>query len=105
MDAQLKKGMLELCVLYALKKNNSYGYKIIADLSSIIDISESTLYPILRRLEVAKLLTVYSMEYNGRLRKYYSITKNGREKLYDAKDDWNEMKKIYEFIYKEDNND
>ena len=71
MDIQLKRGLLEICVLCALLHEDSYGYKIIKDVSEYVEISESTLYPILRRLEAAGALTVYSAEHNGRLRKYY----------------------------------
>ena len=98
MDSQLKKGMLEVCVLKVLTKGESYGYKIISDLSPNIEISESTLYPILKRLEQAKCLTVYSVEHNGRLRKYYSITELGRQRVIDFLHEWDAMMKIYEYI-------
>ena len=83
MDAQLKKGSLEVCVLAVLLEEDSYGYKIIQDLDGVLDISESTLYPILKRLESNKLVSTYSVEHNGRLRKFYSITKQGEEKIKD----------------------
>ena len=70
MDIQMKRGLLDVCVLAAIKDEESYGYKIIKDIKPYLDISESTLYPILRRLETAELLTVRSSEHNGRLRKY-----------------------------------
>ena len=70
MDIQLKKGLLEVCVLASLLQEDSYGYQLISDLSSCVEISESTLYPILKRLDAAKCLTTYSREHNGRLRKY-----------------------------------
>ena len=76
MDMQLKKGLLDVCVLAAIQKEDSYGYQIIKDMKPFIEISESTLYPILRRLEASDLLSVYTREYNGRLRKYYHITNN-----------------------------
>ena len=81
MDAQLKKGLLEVCVLVSLKKEESYGYKIISDVSPYIEISESTLYPILKRLEATGCLTTRTKEYNGRLRKYYMITDAGKKKI------------------------
>lgn len=81
MDSQLKKGILDVCVLHALDGGESYGYKIINDLSEIIEISESTLYPILRRLESAGCLTTHTAEHGGRLRRYYELTREGREKL------------------------
>ena len=77
MDTQLKKGLLDVCVLSVLREQPSYGYKIIADMAPYTAISESTLYPILKRLEGAGLVTVHSREYNGRLRKYYAVTDAG----------------------------
>ena len=101
MDAQLKKGLLEVCVLVALKKEQSYGYKIINDISPYIEVSESTLYPILKRLEATGCLTTRSKEYNGRLRKYYMITEAGKRKIRESISDLDELRRVYEFIYKE----
>lgn len=101
MDVQLKKGLLELCVLASLNKEESYGYKIISDISPYIEISESTLYPILKRLEATGCLTTRSKEYNGRLRKYYMITQAGKDRIKGSLDDLDELKRIYEFIYRE----
>ncbi len=103
MDIQLKRGLLEVCVLAAIKDGESYGYKIIKDISPYVEISESTLYPILRRLESAELLTVYSAEHNGRLRKYYRITQVGLKRLEDFREEWREIMAIYEFITREEN--
>ncbi len=94
----MKRGLLDICVLRAIRDADSYGYQIIKDISPCIEISESTLYPILRRLEAQKMLSVYSVEYNGRLRKYYKITDKGRKKLYDFRTEWSEVMKIYNFI-------
>ena len=105
MDVQLKKGLLDLCVLKVLQKEDSYGYQIINDIASHIEISESTLYPILKRLEQNSFLTTYSKEYNGRLRKYYSITKEGVERLKTAMHDYLKIQEIYNFILEEDDND
>ncbi len=102
MDIQIKRGLLEICVLAAIKNEDSYGYKIIKDLSPYVEISESTLYPILRRLEVGELLTVKSAEHNGRLRKYYHITPLGIERINEFKNEWCEIMSIYKFITKED---
>ena len=99
MDAQLKKGLLEVCVLAAIKEEESYGYKIIADVSRYVEISESTLYPILKRLESTGMVTTRSKEYNGRLRKYYIITERGRHKINDFAADLEEFERIYKFIY------
>ncbi len=98
MDIQLKRGMLDICVLSALLREDSYGYKIVKDLQPFVEISESTLYPILRRLESAGALTVYSAEHNGRLRKYYRITEVGRERIQEFLNEWKGMLKIYEYI-------
>ena len=101
MDIQLKRGLLDVCVLAAIKNEDSYGYRIIKDLTPLVEISESTLYPILRRLEVGELLTVRTAEHNGRLRKYYHITARGLERLAEFKAEWEEIKRIYEFVSKE----
>ncbi len=98
LDIQLKRGMLDICVLSALLREDSYGYKIIKDLQPYVAISESTLYPILRRLEGAGALNVYSAEHNGRLRKYYAITPVGRERIQEFLNEWKGMLAIYEYI-------
>lgn len=98
MEIQLKKGSLDACVLTVLLKGDSYGYQIIKDLKDVIEISESTLYPILRRLEKGGYLTVYSLEHQGRLRKMYRITKDGMHKIEEYLEDFKELMKIYEFI-------
>ena len=105
MDIQLKRGLLEVCVLSAIKNKDSYGYKIIKDVKPYIEISESTLYPILKRLESANMLTVKSVEHNGRLRKYYHITKNGLDRLNAFRDEWQEIMLIYNFVTRENDND
>ena len=102
MDIQLKRGMLDACVLSSIRSQPSYGYKIIKDMKPYVTLSESTLYPILRRLEAARLLTVRSAEHNGRLRKYYHITPQGLLRLEDFKRDWNELLAIYQYIVRED---
>lgn len=102
MDIQLKRGLLDVCVLAAIKNEDSYGYQIIKDMKPYVEISESTLYPILRRLEAANMLTVRTMEHNGRLRKYYHITIQGLQRIEDFKKEWNEIMAIYKFIIKED---
>lgn len=101
MDAQLKKGLLEICVLVALKNEESYGYKIISDISPYVEISESTLYPILKRLEATKCLTTRTKAYNGRLRKYYMITDAGRRRIKESMNDLDELRRVYEYICRE----
>ncbi len=103
MDIQLKRGLLEVCVLSSIKDEASYGYKIIKDIKPYIEISESTLYPILRRLEASAMLMVTTSEHNGRLRKYYEITESGRKRLEEFKTEWREIMSVYEFIIKEEN--
>lgn len=101
MDVQLKKGVLEVCVLASLKNEESYGYKIISDISPYIEISESTLYPILKRLESTGCLTTRSKEHNGRLRKYYMITAAGKKRLTDFIAELDELSRVYDYICKE----
>lgn len=100
MDIQLKRGLLDVCVLSAIKDEDSYGYQIIKDMKPYVEISESTLYPILRRLESAELLTVRSAEHNGRLRKYYHITELGLQRIESFKEEWEEVMSIYKFVTK-----
>jgi len=103
-DIQIKRGLLDVCVLAAIKDAPSYGYQIIKDIKPYLEISESTLYPILRRLESAHLLTVRSVEHNGRLRKYYSITPEGLARIEEFKQEWSEILSIYSFVIKEERN-
>lgn len=98
MDVQLKRGLLDICVLKALLTEASYGYKIIKDLSPHVKISESTLYPILKRLEQSRYLTVYMMEHNGRLRKYYRITSAGKGRIRAFLDEWKEVEAIIGYL-------
>ena len=104
MDIQLKRGLLDVCVLAAIKDEDSYGYKIIKDLKPYIALSESTLYTILKRLEVANMLTIRTEEYDGRLRKYYHITNLGIRRIEEFKQEWAEVMSIYQFVTKEDKN-
>lgn len=101
MDIQMKRGLLDVCVLAAIQDGDSYGYQIIKDMKPYVEISESTLYPILRRLEAANMLNVWSAEHNGRLRKYYRITQLGRKRIQDFKEEWQEMVAIYKFVARE----
>ncbi len=98
MDTQLKRGILDVCVLSALLRADSYGYQIIKDISPYMAISESTLYPILRRMEAGGCLTTYTQEHNSRLRKYYSITPKGVERIADFLREWEGIMKLYSFI-------
>ena len=101
MDIQLKRGMLDVCVLAAIKDEDSYGYKIIKDMKPYVEMSESTLYTILKRLELAGMLTVRSAEHDGRLRKYYHITSVGLARIAEFKHEWREVMLMYQFVTKE----
>jgi PadR family transcriptional regulator PadR len=102
MDIQLKRGLLDVCVLAAIKSEPSYGYKIIKDMKPYIELSESTLYTILKRLELAEMLTVHTAEHGGRLRKYYHITEAGTRRIAEFKEEWKELLAIYQFVIKEE---
>ena len=105
MDIQLKRGLLDVCVLAAIRNEDSYGYKIIKDMKPYIELSESTLYTILKRLETADMLTVRSAEHDGRLRKYYRIQPAGVKRIEDFKEDWKEIMSIYQFVTREERTD
>jgi PadR family transcriptional regulator, regulatory protein PadR len=102
LDIQLKKGLLDVCVLAVINEQDSYGYQIIKDISACIEISESTLYPILKRLEMGFCLSTYSREHNGRLRKYYRITDIGKQRIRDFHEEWKELEQIHKFILQEE---
>ena len=105
MDTQLKRGVLEICVLSAMQDKETYGYELVKNISPVIEISESTLYPILRRLESGGFVTVRSAEHNGRLKKYYSITSRGRDRIKEFLQDWQDVIKIGEYITEKYYND
>lgn len=98
MNVQLKRGLIDVCVLAVLQDEASYGYKIISDLTNVITLSESTLYPVLKRLESQDCLTTYSKDYNGRLRKYYQITEEGKKRIKAFMNEWQEMEKVLNFV-------
>lgn len=105
MDIQLKRGLLDVCVLAAISKEPSYGYQIIKDMKPYLELSESTLYSILKRLELAGMLTVTTSEHGGRLRKYYHITSIGIARIEEFREDWKEILAIYRFVTKEDHHE
>ena len=102
MDIQLKRGLLDVCVLAAIKDEDSYGYQIIKDMKPYMEMSESTLYTILKRLELAEMLTVYTVEHGGRLRKYYRITETGLRRIDTFREEWREVMSMYQFVTKGD---
>ena len=91
MDIQMKRGMLDACVLTVLHRGDSYGYQLVRDVSTIIEITESTLYPILKRLENGGLVTAYTVEHNGRLRRYYHLTEAGAQRILDFLEEWKDL--------------
>ena len=102
MDAQMKRGLIEACILKLLLRGDSYGYQLVREAEEVLAISESTLYPVLRRLETAGALKVYSMEHNGRLRKYYAITDAGRNRIDEFLVEWQDVMKVYDFIRRDE---
>ena len=101
MDIQLKRGLLDVCVLAAIQDGESYGYRIIKEMKPYLEMSESTLYTILKRLEGAGMLTVRTAEHDGRLRKYYNITDRGRARLAEFQEEWKEIMTVYRFVVRE----
>ena len=98
MDAQLKRGFIEACVLVAVYEQESYGYQIIRDVPAVLGLTESTLYPVLKRLEAAGHVSARSAEHNGRLRKYYRITDSGRARLAAFVAERAEIEEVYAYI-------
>lgn len=98
MDAQMKRGFLEICVLASLRGGDSYGYQIVKDVPAILNLTESTLYPLLKRLEAAGLLTTYSVEHSGRLRKYYRITEAGVRHIDEFLRERDDVVSIYDYV-------
>lgn len=98
MDAQMKRGFLEVCVLASINRQDSYGYQIVKDAPAILNLTESTLYPLLKRLEAAGLLTTYSVEHSGRLRKYYRITEAGVRHIDEFLRERDDVVSIYDYV-------
>lgn len=89
MDAQLKKGAVEMCVLHILKNGDSYGYDISEKISKYVEVNEGTIYPILRRLNDFDFVTTYLKESNdGPPRKYYKMTSSGKVRYELLKEEW-----------------
>lgn len=88
---QLGSSLLDACVLAVLKKEDTYGYKLTQEIQSVVSVSESTLYPVLRRLQKDECLETYDQPFQGRNRRYYKITERGRDVLEVYTDEW----KIY----------
>lgn len=92
MAFQISSALLDACVLSVLSRSDVYGYELTQKIMTVISVSESTLYPVLRRLQKDALVTTYDMPFNGRNRRYYSITAEGRDKLYEYRKDWEQYK-------------
>lgn len=80
--------LLDALVLSAVSQQDTYGYRITQDVRNVVDVSESTLYPVLRRLQREGCLAAYDQEYTGRNRRYYTITPSGEAKLKECRDEW-----------------
>lgn len=88
MTYQLAAPLLDACVLSIVEREDVYGYTLTQRVKEIVDISESTLYPVLRRLQKENYLITYDQSFQGRNRRYYKITEEGREKLVFYKEEW-----------------
>ena len=105
MDGQMKRGLLDVCVLAAIGEEDSYGYRILKDMKPYLEVSESTLYTVLKRLEASQMLTVRAAEHGGRIRKYYRITDEGRRRIEEFRDEWDEIVSVYRFVTREDDHE
>lgn len=102
MNTQLKKGILELCVLAVLDKKDCYGYELVNEISKDIEISDGTIYPILRRLSKEGYFTTYLQESTeGPPRKYYRLTELGKETREKLTDEWENFVEKVDNILKE----
>lgn len=98
-SAQLKKGFLDLCVLTILKKKDYYGYTLVNEISNYIEISEGTIYPLLKRFRDNEWVLVYEEKsLDGAPRKYYSLTKSGKEALRRLEKEWSTFRESVENI-------
>ncbi|WP_028263432.1 PadR family transcriptional regulator [Atopobium fossor] len=98
MDSQMKRGFIEACILAAVCDKESYGYAIIKDIPSALELTESTLYPVLKRLEQAQLVASRSAEHNGRLRKYFHATPEGKLRLKQFTQERQQAIELYNYV-------
>jgi len=101
----INAALLDACVLAVLKKADTYGYELTQKVKAVIDVSESTLYPVLRRLQKDKLLSAYDEEVNGRNRRYYKITKAGLKQFDVYTEVWQQYKNNIDSIFTGGTND
>ena len=99
---QLGSALLDVCVLAILARQDSYGYSLTSELKNVMSISESTLYPVLRRLQKEGLLTTYDKSYQGRNRRYYRITPEGTGRLQEYREEWHGFKSRLDRILEEE---
>ena len=103
MSTQLKKGVLEMVVLSKIAQRDSYGYDIYQEISSNMAISESTIYPILRKLTKEGLTETYLRESSeGPPRKYFKVTKLGKKRLEVLKEDWQKFQRVVNLMIRSD---
>lgn len=99
MNTQFRKGIIEMCVIALIDKNDMYGYEIVQSLAEFMEINEGTIYPILRRITKEGYFTTYLKESSsGPARKYYRITPVGKIFLDDLKKEWNKIKTMVDKI-------
>lgn len=94
----MKRGFLEACVLASMRDGESYGYKIVKGVPDSLGLTESTLYPLLKRLETAECLVVRTAEHNGRLRKYYHITQKGLDRIDEFVSERDTVSELYRYV-------
>ena len=102
MDPQLKKGLLDACVLASIAREDAYGYRVTQEAVALLGVSESALYPVLRRLEKQGCFETYSREYGGRLRKYYRMTPLGFDRLRESREQLKEVSRVIDYIMQEE---
>ena len=102
MDPQLKKGLLDACVLASIAREDAYGYRVTQEAVALLGVSESALYPVLRRLEKQGCFETYSREYDGRLRKYYRMTPLGFDRLRESREQLKEVSRVIDYIMQEE---
>ena len=92
MAFKIESGILDACALAILSRGDTYGYEITQEMKKAVSLSESTLYPVLRRLQKEKLCRTYDQPFQGRNRRYYSITDAGRKRLIELREEWGSYK-------------
>ncbi len=99
---QLGSALLEACVLAVLARGDAYGYVLTQQVGAVIEVSETALYPVLRRLQKDGALATYDQPYQGRNRRYYQVTQQGRDRLREFRAEWLDYKKAIDSILLEE---